>query len=154
MKSKNQKKSGKPEQQASAPALPAKPAHTIELHPTDAPGVFTAKINGKRAVVALTARDRASADKALISVTIPPTRLKAASTAGNKESLPIMIAVAVTVKGKWSSGWVLPFALYQKQAQCQTDFALTASARLAYAADKNALTAVKFVIAPAPKKAA
>jgi len=49
-------KTGKPEQTASAPALPEKPAHTIELNPTDQRGVFTAKIGGKRAVVAFTAR--------------------------------------------------------------------------------------------------
>lgn len=144
-------KTGKPEN--SAPALPEKPTTTVELHPTEDRGVFTAKIGGKRAVVCFTARDRSSADKALVSVTIAPARLKAASTAGNKESLPVMIAVAVTVKGRWSSGWILPLELFKKQATSQSDFALSASARTTYAADKDALTGVKFVIAPKAKAA-
>jgi hypothetical protein len=145
-------KTGKPE--TSAPALPEKPAHTIELHPTEDRGVYVAKISGKRAVVAFTARDRSSADKALISVTIAPARLKAASTTGNKESLPVMIAVAVTVKGRWSSGWILPLDLFKKQAVSKSDFALSATARTAYAADKDSLTGVKFVIAPKAKAVA
>jgi hypothetical protein len=147
-------KTGKPEKQASAPALPEKPAHTIELNPTEDRGVFSAKISGKRAVVCFTARDRSSPDKALVSVTIAPARLKAASAAGNKESLPVMIAVAVTVKGRWSSGWILPLELFKKQAVSKSDFALSASARTAYAASAEALTGVKFVLAPITKKAA
>jgi len=147
-------KTGKPDvQKASAPALPDKPAHTIELHPTEDRGVFTAKISGKRAVVCFTARDRSSADKALVSVTIAPPRLKTANAAGNKESLPVMIAVAVTVKGRWSSGWILPLDLFKKQATSQSDFALSAAARTAYAASSDTLTGVKFVIAPKAKAA-
>lgn len=146
-------KTGKPEKQTSAPALPDKPTTTIELHPTEDRGVYVAKISGKRAVVCFTARDRSSADKALVSVTIAPARLKAASSAGNKESVPVMIAVAVTVKGRWSSGWILPLELFKKQATSQSDFALSASARTAYAADRDAITAVKFVIAPKAKAA-
>jgi hypothetical protein len=147
-------KTGKPEvQKASAPALPDKPAHTIELNPTDQRGIYTAKISGKRAVVCFTARDRASADKRFVSVTIAPPRLKAANTAGNKESLPVLIAVAVTVKGRWSSGWILPLELFKKQATSQSDFALSAAARTAYAASSDTLTGVKFVIAPKAKAA-
>jgi hypothetical protein len=146
-------KTGKPKKQASAPALPEKPAHTIELNPADQRGIYTAKISGKRVAVCFTARDRASADKRLVSVTIAPARLKAATTAGNKESLPVMIAVAVTVKGRWSSGWILPLELFKKQATSQSDFALSASARTAYAANKDSLTGVKFVIAPKAKAA-
>jgi hypothetical protein len=157
MKTKKQTKAaantGKPEVKGGAPALPEKPTHTIELQPTDDRGVFTAKISGKRAVVCFTARDRSSADKALVSVTIAPARLKAANTAGNKESLPVIIAVAVTVKGRWSSGWILPLELFKKQATSQSDFALSASARTAYAADRDSLTGVKFVIAPKAKAA-
>jgi len=144
-------KTGKPE--TSAPALPEKPTTTIEMHPTEDRGVYVAKVSGKHAVVAFTARDRSSADKALISVTIATARLKAASTAGNKESVPVMVAVAVTVKGRWSSGWILPLDLFKKQATSQSDFALSATARTAYAADKDALTGVKFVIAPKAKAA-
>jgi hypothetical protein len=147
-------KTGKPEaQKASAPALPEKPTATIELHPTEDRGVFTAKISGKRAMVCFTARDRSSADKALVSVTVAPARLRAASSAGNKESVQVMIAVAVTVKGRWSSGWILPLDLFKKQATSQSDFALSASARTAYAASPDALTGVKFVIAPKAKAA-
>jgi hypothetical protein len=154
MKAKKQtKNTAKPEQLASAPALPNKPTTTLELHPTDDRGVFTAKISGKRAVVCFTARDRASANKALVSVTIAPTRLKAASAARNKESLPVMVAVAVTVKGRWSSGWILPLELFKKHATSQSDFALSASARTAYAASADAITGVKFVIAPKNKAA-
>jgi hypothetical protein len=146
-------KTGKPEVKTSAPALPEKPAHTIELNPTDQRGIYTAKISGKRAMVCFTARDRSSADKALVSVTVAPARLRAASSAGNKESVPVMIAVAVTVKGRWSSGWILPLDLFKKQATSQSDFALSAAARTAYAADKDSLTGVKFVIAPKAKTA-
>ncbi|HEY2390274.1 MAG TPA: hypothetical protein VGK22_03800 [Candidatus Angelobacter sp.] len=155
MKAKKQTKhTGKPEvTKASAPALPEKPVHTIELHPTEDRGLFTAKISGKRAVVCLTARDRASADKALVSVTIAPTRLKAASAARNKESLPVMVAVAVTVKGRWSSGWIVPLELFKKHATSQSDFSLSAAARTAYAAAADVLTGVKFVMAPKTKAA-
>jgi hypothetical protein len=148
---KQTKNTGKPE--TGAPTLPEKPTTTIELNPTNERGIFTAKISGKRTVVCFTARDRASADKALVSVTIAPARLKAASTTGNKESLPVLVAVAVTVKGRWSSGWILPLGLFKKQATSQSDFALSAAARTAYAADKDALTGVKFVLAPKAKAA-
>jgi hypothetical protein len=154
MKPKKQmKNTGKPEKQASAPVLPDKPTTTLELHPTEDRGVFTAKIGGKRTVVCFTARDRASADKRFVSVTIAPTRLKAASTAANKDSLPVLVGVAVSVKGRWSSGWILPLDLFKKQAVSKSDFALSASARTAYAASADALTGVKFVIAPKAKAA-
>ncbi|HZU32605.1 MAG TPA: hypothetical protein VFB79_15920 [Candidatus Angelobacter sp.] len=152
MKAKKQSKNtGKPE--VSVPALPDKPTTTIELHPTEDRGVFTAKVSGKRAVVCFTARDRANADKRLISVTIAPARLKAASTTAHKESLPLLVAVAVTVKGRWSSGWIVPLELFKKQAVSRSDFAFSATARIAYAASADTLTGVKFVIAPKTKAA-
>lgn len=154
MKTKKQvKTTGKPEQLASAPVLPDKPITTIELHPTDDRGVFAAKISGKRVVVCFTTRDRSSADKRFVSVTIAQSRLKAAATAANKDSLPVLVGVAVTVKGRWSSGWILPLDLFKKQAVSKSDFALSAAARTAYAASADALTGVKFVIAPKTKAA-
>jgi hypothetical protein len=154
MKAKKQKKNtGKPEKLASAPTLPDKPTTTIELHPTDDRGVFTAKIGGKRIVVCYTARDRAGADRRFVSVTITPARLKAANATGNTESLPVMVAIAVTVKGRWSSGWIVPLDLFKKQAVSKSDFALSAPARAAYAASADALTGVKFVSAPKGKAA-
>lgn len=150
---KQSKNTGKLEKQASAPALPDKPVTTIELHPTEDRGVFTAKVSGKRTVICFTARDRASADKRLVSVTIAPARLKAASAAAHKDSLPVLVAVAVTVKGRWNSGWILPLDLFKKEAVSKSDFALSASARAAYAESADALTGVKFVIAPKAKAA-
>jgi len=157
MKSKKETKSaaktGKPEKQASAPALPEKPAHTIELQPTEDRGVFTAKISGKRAVVCFTARDRSNADKQFVSVTVSPTRIKAASAAGKRDSVPVVVGIMVTVKGRWGHGWLVPLETYKKQASSQSDFSLGVAARTAYAADKDALTGVKFVIAPKAKAA-
>ncbi len=139
--------------QNNVPELPEKPTTTIELLPTEDRWLFVAKLAGKRAVVCYTARDRCSADKRLISVTIAPARLKAASAKGNKESLPVVVAVAVTIKGRWSSGWIVPLAVFKKHATSQSDFSLSVTARAAYGACGDALTGVKFVFAPNAKAA-
>jgi hypothetical protein len=137
------KNSGKPE--LSVPARPDKPAHTINLEQVaQISGVYYAKIGSKRVVVCFTARDRAAAATRYNSVTFPPARITAAKALAKTESLPLMFGVQVRVGGKWDSGWLVSAGTFKKHVIADSDFSLSAIARVAYQSAADSLLAVRF----------
>lgn len=116
----------------------------IKLEAIPETDVFRTTINGKPVVVAFHTRNRDSEERANKSVTMREPKLNSATALAKTEKAAAYVAVQVTVKKKWSSGWLIPMALFRKFKHGERDFALSSKARTAYAADESSLTEVHF----------
>jgi hypothetical protein len=123
----------------------------IKLQATETRGVYTGIIAGKKSVVTLTERDRTKAEYKENAATVAPSRLRAGLKLAGELNAPFVVAVSVSVAGRFNHSVAVSYETFKKIKSATSDFGLGPKARAIFEAEKSTVQNARYEIQAAPK---
>jgi hypothetical protein len=123
----------------------------IKLQSMETRGVYIGIIGGKKAVVALTERNRAKAAHKEAAVTIAPTRIRAGLNLAGELKVSFYVCAVVFVAGRFIHSVCVSYETFKIIKTATSDFGLNQKARAVFEAEKSTVLNARYEILAPPK---